>query len=120
MRDTRYEIRDHLGNRTTHFICGYKSRVIHRVSQIPHPASRIPTSLRDRLPHEKDTTDRHHSACGAQQILAPCPSVDGTDADSQRMQTSGRDHEAHAVKQGALTWRKFGPMGVTMKDGEDP
>ena len=67
-----------------------------------------------RLPHEKDTTERDHGACATQQFLAPCPSVHGADADPHRVQTACRDHEAHAVKQGALTWREFCSVRVAM------
>ena len=42
------------------------------------------------------------------------------DTNSECMQTPGRDHEAHAVEQGALTRRKFGSMRVAVKDRKNP
>ena len=53
-------------------------------------------------------------------LPSPAPAVHGADADAQRMQAAGRDHEAHAVEQCALAWRQLGAMGMTVEDGKAP
>ena len=82
-----------------------------------HP-HRAPRASCDRLPQEEDTARCDHRACAAQQLSSPWATVDRADADAHRVQAPGRDHEAHAVEQGALAGRKFGAVRMAVEDRE--
>src|SRR5215469_6533980 len=53
------------------------------------------------------------------ELLSPCPPMDRADANSQRVQAPGGNHEANAVEYCALAGRKFGSVRMSVKDGEE-
>src|SRR5208337_748425 len=73
----------------------------------------------DHLPQKERTTHGYQSSGDPQQLLSPRPSVDRPDTDPQRVQAPSRNDEAHAIKQRALSGRKFGSVRVSMKYGEE-
>ena len=70
---------------------------LHR-KNIPPPATAVPAARSSWRPHGR--------------------TVDGADADAQRVQAAGRDDEADAVEQRALPRRQLGAVRVAVEDRE--